>query len=202
MAAAVGACATSAREQAPPVHRSRGLRARAGEGAHARCWSSWSRCWCSASLVDDYLTRPLLQPRHRRASPSPRCSPPAQSLVIITRNIDLSVGSIVGRHAPTSPATCSATTRHCRRSWRCWPPSAIGAAARPDQRRARRLRAGARRSSSPSARWRSTARWLISHAESRRSRRLAARMAGRPAAPHGVRHRRVRVPHDVPWSRP
>ena len=90
-----------------------------------------------------------------------------QSLVIITRNIDLSVGSIagvsayltgdvLGDHLGTpSVLAVLAGDRDAARAWSTARSSPTG---------------GSRRSSSPWARWRSTGPWLISYAEAQRSR--------------------------------
>ena len=109
----------------------------------------------SARMIDDYFTSRTF---NRIASSVAIIAVVAvgQTLVVLTRNIDLSVGSIVGFTAYFVGTLLAANNG--------MPPLvavliAVGARRRlgADQRRARRLGPGARRSSSRSARWRSTA---------------------------------------------
>ena len=68
--------------------------------------------------------RQLLQ-RRAPSTASPRASPiiavvaVGQTLVVLTRNIDLSVGSIVGFTAYFVGTADRRRQRHRRRSWRC-----------------------------------------------------------------------------------
>ncbi len=137
-------------------------------------------------LVDDYYSAAGSSTGSRPASPSRPSSPSAQTLVIITRNIDLSVGSIVG---VTAYLTGEFAAAHHGAS-----PALAIALAIGDRRRARHdqrdvLVAYGRVPAiivtlGTLAIYRS---WLVSHARRQDHHgRLPAGVDRRPAHPHGV----------------
>ena len=106
-------------------------------------------------LVDDYVSGRFFN-RVTQGVAVTAVVAAGQALVIITRNIDLSVGSIAGVSAYL---TGDLLGNHLgtRRSWPCWSPSGSARCSASSTVRSSPT-GGSRRSSSPSARWRYTAR--------------------------------------------
>ena len=117
-----------------------------------------------SQLIDNYLRRQLLQPRHdeRRDHRDPRRRPDDRDPDAEHRpvgRLDRRRHGVRHRRVPARPPEPGARARGRLRGRHRRRP-------RPPQRRARRLRAACPRSSSRSARWRSSARWLVNHSNS------------------------------------